>query len=87
MDKLQRAFRKLTVPEPKAIFWPKWDQDPLFRGAYSIVEPNDFVDANSDLRAPIVQVGHGAIHFAGEAMHPLYKGYLQAAYLSGQEEA
>lgn len=70
MEKLRRAFLGLTIPEPKAIFLPKWDQDTLFRGAWSVVEATDVADVNSDLRAPIVQVGHGAIHFAGEAMHP-----------------
>ena len=87
MAKLGRAFPQHSVPEPKAIYSPKWDHDPLFRGAFSVVEATDTVDADSDLRAPILQDGHGAIHFAGEAMHAFYKGYLSTAYLSGQEEA
>jgi len=40
-----------------------------------------------NLRASVKREGFGAIHFAGEALHLHYKGYLQAAFFSGMEEA
>ena len=84
--KLTRAFKLHDVPEPIDVYVARWDQDPLYRGAYSFL-PNQQDDSETILRDPVIRQGYGSIHFAGEAMHRLYKGYLQAAYLSGEEEA
>lgn len=86
MSKLRRAYPLLTVPEPTAIYIPRWDLDPLFKGAYT-VEPNSPDHCGEKLRAPIKREGCGTIYFAGEAMHSQYKAYLQAAYFSGMEQA
>lgn len=85
-SKLKRAYPEQTVPEPLDVYLPRWDSDPLFRGCYSF-EGCKPEKSDENLRAPIKQEGHGAIYFAGEGMHRIYKGYMQAAYLSGQEEA
>ena len=86
MRKLRRAWPLLDVPEPTAIYVPRWDLDPLFMGAFS-VEPSRPDFSSEDLSSPIKRKGCGSLHFAGEAMHSKYKAYLQAAYFSGTEEA
>lgn len=40
MAKLRRAYPLLTVPEPVALYVPRWDHDPLFKGAFSVALPN-----------------------------------------------
>lgn len=86
MAKLRRAYPLFAVPEPAALYMPRWDLDPLYKGAFS-VEPSSPDHCGKHLRAPIKREGFGTIHFAGEAMHSQYKAYLQAAYFSGMEEA
>jgi monoamine oxidase len=58
----------------------------LFKGAYSF-EPVSQHDCEFCLKSPVKRPNHGSIWFAGEALHDLYGGYLQAAFLSGKEQA
>ena len=46
------------------------------------IPPNALQFGHARLRAPV-----GPIHFAGEAFHERYSGFLQGAYLSGEESA
>ena len=85
-NKLQRAYTNMDVPRPIDVYVPRWDLNPLFKGAFSFETVNKY-ESQSCLRSPVKRENHGTIWFAGEAMHDLYGGYLQAAYLSGQEQA
>jgi monoamine oxidase len=88
MRKLQKAYPEKNIPQPINVYVPRWDLDPLFLGAFSFkpVSKND-KDNKMFLKSPVKCDNHGSIWFAGEAYHDLYGGYLQAAYLSGQEQA
>ena len=88
MRKLQKAYPEKNIPQPINVYVPRWDLDPLFLGAFSFkpVSKND-KDNEMFLKSPVKCDNHGSIWFAGEAYHDLYGGYLQAAYLSGQEQA
>lgn len=50
--------------------------------AAQAIPPNALQFGHARLRAPV-----GPIHFAGEAFHERYSGFLQGAYLSGEEAA
>jgi polyamine oxidase len=82
MRKLQKAYPEMNIPQPINVYVPRWDLDPLFLGAFSFKPVS-----NNDQDSPVKCDNHGSIWFAGEAYHDLYGGYLQAAYLSGQEQA
>ena len=63
------------------IFYFRWSQDPFTQGSYS--EPvvgftsEDFKKLGQNL---------GQLFFAGEAMSEEWFGYMQGAYLTGQEK-
>ena len=84
--KLKRAFPD-EVPEPIAIIVPRWDNDPLYLGAYLfepiLEDPYDF----EDLASPVEFSANSKIWFAGEAFSFKYGGFMTGAYLSGQETA
>ena len=88
MRKLKKAYPEKQIPQPINVYVPRWDLDPLFLGAFSFkpVTKKD-KDIKICLKSPVKCDNHGSIWFAGEAYHDLYCGYLQAAYLSGQEQA
>ena len=75
------------VPEPDAVKVCRWDTDPLFRGAYSFLPVGSLPDGFAALQEPIGQPDAGRIWLAGEACHSRYSGYLQGAYMSGEEVA
>jgi hypothetical protein len=54
----------------------------VFSARAQAIPPNALQSGHARLRAPV-----GPIHFAGEAFHERYSGFLQGAYLSGEESA
>ena len=64
-----------------AIYYNRWSQDPLTQGAYS--EPvvgftsEDFKKLGQNL---------GRLYFGGEATSEDWYGYMQGAYLTGEEK-
>ena len=70
------------VPEPRAARLSRWGADELFRGAYSLLPVGAPRDIFAALQAPACE---GRLWLAGEAVHARYSGYLQGAYLSGEE--
>jgi len=70
------------VPEPRAARLSRWGADERFRGAYSLLPVGAPRDIFAALQAPACE---GRLWLAGEAVHARYSGYLQGAYLSGEE--
>ena len=78
---LKKVFGKL--PELRGIELKNWGMDPRFLGAYS----NPSVGTErSDFKTLSLPVG-GKLFFAGEGLSQLYYGFLQGAYLTGEEQA
>lgn len=76
---LREMFGADKVPYPKAFMYPRWGQVPWAFGSYSNWPPGVTLEQHQNLRANV-----GALWFAGEATHPEYYGFLQAAYFEGQ---
>ena len=72
----------MHVPDPRAARLSRWGSDELFRGAYSLLPVGAPRDIFAALQAPACE---GRLWLAGEAVHARYSGYLQGAYLSGEE--
>ncbi|THG97202.1 hypothetical protein EW026_g4751 [Hermanssonia centrifuga] len=70
-----------TIPEPTAMHFHSWNDDPLFRGSYANWPPAFLAEHHANLRADL----QGRVWFAGEATSKLYFGYLQGAYFEGQD--
>jgi polyamine oxidase len=70
-------FPDLTVPEPTAFFFPRWSNDPLYRGSYSNWPPGFTRQHHANLRAPL-----GHLWFAGEALSEKYFGMWSGKVLS-----
>lgn len=81
---LAAAFPEAAVPPPRHVRATRWGADELFCGAYSLLPQGALPDGFGRLQLP---VAGETVWFAGEAVHPRYSGYLQGAYLSGQETA
>ena len=62
-------FPDVTVPEPMAFFFPRWFQDPLYRGSYSNWPASLVPQHHTNLRANL-----GRLWFAGEALSQKYFG-------------
>ena len=82
VNKLQKIYSHtgVTVPAPVNFRMSRFSQYPLFRGAWTNWPPGYTRDSHYALQAPVSR-----IYFAGEHTHFPYYGYLQGAYLSGEE--
>ncbi|KZT43340.1 amine oxidase [Sistotremastrum suecicum HHB10207 ss-3] len=74
-------FPEADIPAPLAFFFPRWSQDPLFRGSYSNWPVSFSTERQNALRAPVDR----KVWFAGEATSRKYFGYLHGAYFEGQK--
>ncbi|CAK5274029.1 unnamed protein product [Mycena citricolor] len=79
MAVLRTMFPNITIPDPIAFMFPRWNADPLYRGSYSNW-PSSFVSRHhTNLRATVSD----RLWFAGEAMSQKYFGFLHGAYFEG----
>ncbi|KAA1475714.1 amine oxidase [Dentipellis sp. KUC8613] len=77
---LRSMYPNVTIPDPIAFHFPRWFEDPLYRGSYSNW-PSSFVsDHHENLRATLQE----RMWFTGEAMSQKYFGFLHGAYFEGQ---
>ena len=71
----------MAVVSHSEIFYHRWSKDPFTLGAYSEpvvgMTPQDFENLGEKL---------GRLYFAGEAESKDWYGYMQGAYLSGQNK-
>jgi polyamine oxidase len=71
MGVLRAMFPGVNVPEPSAFFFPRWYNDPLYRGSYS-AWPASYVPQHLiNLGLPV-----GRLWFAGEGTSERYYGML-----------
>ncbi|KIM51763.1 hypothetical protein SCLCIDRAFT_1165699 [Scleroderma citrinum Foug A] len=84
MGVLRAMYPNTTIPDPAALHVPPaWSMDELYRGAYSNYGAS-FVPGHADnLRATV----DDRVWFAGEATSVKYFGFLQGAYIEGQDVA
>ncbi|KAF3490815.1 polyamine oxidase [Arthroderma uncinatum] len=78
MEVLRTMYGK-DIPDPKAIYYPRWSQEPWSYGSYSNWPPSTSLQAHQNLRANI-----GRLFFAGEATSQEFYGYLHGAYYEGR---
>ncbi|KAI6106451.1 amine oxidase [Pisolithus croceorrhizus] len=81
MEVLRRMYP--DAPDPIDIFLPVWGRAPLFRGSYSSWGASFRPQHSYELRAPV----NGNLWFAGEGTSLKYFGFLQGAYLEGENAA
>ncbi|KAI6135382.1 amine oxidase [Pisolithus thermaeus] len=81
MEVLRRMYP--NAPDPIDIFLPVWGRAPLFRGSYSNWGASFRPQHSYELRAPV----NGHLWFAGEGTSLKYFGFLQGAYLEGENAA
>ncbi|KAH0582385.1 hypothetical protein H2248_010329 [Termitomyces sp. 'cryptogamus'] len=82
MSILRTMYPNITIPEPLDFMFPRWFNDPLYRGSFSNWPPSFVSQHHDNLRANV-----GRLYFAGEATSKDYYGYLQAAYFEGHDIA
>ncbi|KAH0582379.1 hypothetical protein H2248_010324 [Termitomyces sp. 'cryptogamus'] len=82
MGVLRTMYPNITIPEPLDFKFPRWFNDPLYRGSYSNWPPS-FVRQHHDNLRPNV----GRLYFAGEGTSQDYYGYLHGAYFEGRDIA
>eukprot|EP00794_Sanderia_malayensis_P016722 gene16722-18416_t len=85
MEEIMNILRTLygdNIPYPTDIVIPKWNKNALFYGSYSYLPKNVVHEDFVALRASV-----GPMHFAGEALHEVYQGYLHGAYFEGINKA
>ncbi|RCI01975.1 hypothetical protein CU098_000804, partial [Rhizopus stolonifer] len=80
MQVLQRMFPSLKIEPPIQILFPRWYQNPLFRGSYSNWPIGASQKHHLNMRAPL----KNRLWFAGEAMSADYYGFLHGAWLEGE---
>jgi len=79
--KMLRSIYGQSIPDATAIYYYRWSQDPFTQGSFS--EPvvgftsEDFNKLGQNL---------GRLYFAGEATSKEWYGYMQGAYLTGEEK-
>ncbi|TCD63141.1 hypothetical protein EIP91_005900 [Steccherinum ochraceum] len=80
---LQTMFPNTTVPTPLAFSFPRWHNNPLFRGSYSNWPPSFTSGHHQNLKATV----DDRLWFAGEATSMKYFGFLHGAYFEGHDVA
>ncbi|KAI0072173.1 amine oxidase [Panus rudis PR-1116 ss-1] len=83
MKVIRTMFPNITVPEPVGFHFPRWHQNPLFRGSYSNWPPDYFNGHHQNLRATV----DNRLWFAGEGNSQKYFGFLHGAYFEGMRTA
>lgn len=68
---MTNGFKDVHIPEPLGVLVPRWDENELFRGAFSFLPAGTFKDGFEDLQRNV-----GRVYFAGEGVHDRYSGYL-----------
>ena len=66
---MRAMFPNVTIPEPTAFLFPRWYNDPLYRGSFSNWPASLVPQHHTNLRAPL-----GRLWFAGEALSEKYFG-------------
>ncbi|KAG2148956.1 amine oxidase [Suillus clintonianus] len=79
MEVLRAMYPNITVPDPVAFHFKRWNADPLFRGSYSNWPPSFLPGHSENLRATVDKT----LWFAGEATSLKYFGFLHGAYYEG----
>ncbi|KAG1830229.1 hypothetical protein EV424DRAFT_1377865 [Suillus variegatus] len=79
MEVLRAMYPNITVPDPVAFHFKRWNADPLFRGSYSNWPPSFLPGHSENLRATVDK----SLWFAGEATTLKYYGFLHGAYFEG----
>lgn len=86
LEVLRQMFPNVTIPQPKAFFYPRWGMTPWSFGSYSNWATGYTLEQHTNFRANLAR-----LWFAGEATSSEYWGYLQGAFyegkLAGQEVA
>ena len=73
MDVLRDMFPNTTIPDPTAFYFPRWHNNPLFRGSYSNWPASFFSEHHDNVRANVNE----RLWFAGEATSRKYFGTLR----------
>ncbi|KAL3882769.1 hypothetical protein ACJMK2_029076 [Sinanodonta woodiana] len=74
---LSTMYRGRSISPVIAYSIPRWNSDPLFRGAFSNWPSGYTLDTFNGLIAPV-----GKIYFAGDYGDPFHYGTIQASYIS-----
>ncbi|KAI7878596.1 amine oxidase [Lichtheimia hyalospora FSU 10163] len=85
-DLAMEVLRKMygdDIPEPTDFLFPRWHSNPLFRGTYSNWPIGETGEHHVNMKAPL----HNRVHFAGEAMSVEFYGFLQGAWVTGEDTA
>ncbi|KAI0059137.1 amine oxidase [Artomyces pyxidatus] len=77
---MRSMYPNVTIPEPDAFYFPRWNNDPLYRGSYSNWPASLVSGHHRNLRASVGD----RLWFGGEATSLKYYGYLHGAYYEGQ---
>ena len=77
MEVLRTMFPNVAIPEPTAFLFPRWLNDPLYRGSFSTWSPSFVPQHLINLRAPV-----GNLWFSGEATSERYFGMLLFFFFS-----
>ncbi|KAF7192187.1 Polyamine oxidase 1 [Pseudocercospora fuligena] len=77
---LKEMFPNITIPEPTAILYPRWSQEPWARGSYSYWPPSTSLQMHQNLRANV-----GRMFYAGEHISGQFYGFLHGSWYSGRE--
>ncbi|KAK2751142.1 hypothetical protein FQN57_000217 [Myotisia sp. PD_48] len=73
-----RRMYGVNIPDPTAIYYARWTQEPWAYGSFSNWPPSTSLQTHQNLRANV-----GRLFFAGEATSQEFFGYLQGAYFEG----
>ncbi|KAG1727753.1 uncharacterized protein EDB91DRAFT_1253725 [Suillus paluster] len=79
MEVFRAMYPNITVPDPVAFHFKRWNADPLFRGSYSNWPASFLPGHSTNLRATVNQT----LWFAGEGTSLKYYGFLHGAYYEG----
>ncbi|GFF51661.1 putative flavin-containing polyamine oxidase [Aspergillus lentulus] len=80
LDVLRQMFPAKQVPEPKALFYPRWSEEPWAYGSYSNWPVGTTLEIHQNLRANVQR-----LWFAGEATSSAYFGFAHGAWYEGKE--
>ncbi|KAL7943722.1 amine oxidase [Trichoderma barbatum] len=80
MEVLRQMFPNVTIPEPIAFTYPRWNSEQWSLGSYSNWPAGTSLLAHQNLRA-----NTGRLWFAGEATSAEYFGFLHGAWFEGRE--
>ncbi|CAO3625809.1 unnamed protein product [Mucor hiemalis] len=80
MEVLRKMYGD-DIPEPTEMMFPRWHNNPLFRGSYSNWPIGELDEHHINMAAPL----NNRVFFAGEAMSEQYFGFLQGAWFTGAQ--